>query len=142
MTEITEETLERLSQWVEFFSTEFVAETPMRIHGRGTDEGHGLGGPPFHPEFLTWLQAGDEREPSRAQRDARQRVTRVFRRIRSIAPREYFVLQLVCTRRMNIAEVTDVMNRRAEDGGHPERYTDRDVIALLSSGLDKAVKWY
>lgn len=139
---ITEETARRLTHWVEFFSIEYESEIPMRIHASGTDDGHGLGGPPFAPEFLRWLMAGDENERSRERKDTRTRITRVFRRIRNVAPREYFVLQLVCSQRMNIPEVTAQMNERALARGLDESYTDQDVVTLLSSALDKAVKWY
>lgn len=136
----TTEDLERLTERVQFYSTEYMAEIPMRIHSRGTDDGHGLGGPPYHPQFEAWLKAGEPNE--RRVDDHRMRVTRAFRKIRQIAPREYFVLQLICAKRMDIVEVTRIMNERAEKGGHPERYTPMVVTVLLSSALDKAEKWY
>jgi len=31
-------------------------EVPLRLHEYGTDSGHGLGGPPFHPKFESYLR--------------------------------------------------------------------------------------
>ncbi len=142
----------RAEQLIEFLSAEYIAEVPLRIHARGTDAGHGLGGPPFAHEFILWLDAGSNEERLKEKRarqrgehvtpDHRQRVTRVFRKIRAVAPREYYVLMLVCSKGMNIPEVVTAMNTRAESGGHPERYDERGVTALLMSALDKTSSWY
>lgn len=149
---LTDADKRRITLQVEFFSGELTAEVPRRIHVRGTDDGHGLGGPPFAPEFLSWIDAGSAQEANQERRlakrgiakshDPRQRATRAFRKVRRVAPREYFVLWLVCMKSMSVPTVTQVMNLRSEAGGHPERYTTDDVTLLLQSGLDKASKWY
>jgi hypothetical protein len=135
----TEADRRRISQLVEFFSDEYLSETPMRIHSMGTDDGHGLGGPPFHPEFVNWLQAGED---SDRKGDHRQRITRVFRKVRRVAPTEWYVLQMVCVQRIDIAHLVTLMNERAEAKGHPERYDAMGVTTLLMAALDKAYKWY
>jgi hypothetical protein len=33
------------------------AEVPLRMHDHGTDSGHGLGGPPFHPKLVSYLKS-------------------------------------------------------------------------------------
>lgn len=140
--------LERMHELVEFFSEEYAGEIPIRIHSRGTDDGHGLGGPPYHPDFVAWLEAGDVKrngkptESAKRLGDHRLRVTRSFRKVRRMAPTEWFVLQLVCVHRLDILQVVEVMNSRAEERNLPERYDARGVTALLSSALDKATKFY
>ena len=140
--------LERMQDLVEFFSATYYEELPTRIHMRGTDDGHGLGGPPFHPEFLAWLEAGAEKkngdpaESARRLADHRLRVTRAFRKVRKMAPTEWFVLQLVCIHHLDLVQVVEVMNQRAEQRGFEERYTALGVAALLASALDKAGKFY
>ena len=140
--------LERMHDLVEFFSAEYSDEIPMRIHSRGTDDGHGLGGPPFHPEFLAWLEAGDikkngdPKESAKRLGDHRLRVTRSFRKVRRMAPTEWFVLQLVCVHRLDVVRVVEVMNERAEQRDFPERYDAKGITTLLASALDKASKFY
>lgn len=146
------ETQKKAVEMIDFLSTEYIGELPIRIHMRGTDDGHGLGGPPFAPEFIRWLDAGSEAEDTKVRRaryrgetaflDHRQRVTRVFRKIRKVAPREYYVLSLATTKRMSVVQITNAMNDRAEKGGFPERYTVDGVTALLILALDKSEAWY
>jgi hypothetical protein len=47
--------LDETSFWLAQFREDWRLETPIRIHGFGVDDGHGLGGPPFHPEFEHYL---------------------------------------------------------------------------------------
>jgi hypothetical protein len=144
----SESELQRMSDLVEFFSASYADEIPTRIHSRGTDDGHGLGGPPFHPGFLAWLEAGDlyksgkPKESEKRRTDHRLRVTRAYRKVRRMAPTEWFVLQLVCVHHLDVQRVTEVMNQRAEDRGLDERYTSLGVTALLASALDKMSKFY
>lgn len=144
----SEAELQRMSDLVDFFASSYADEVPTRIHSRGTDDGHGLGGPPFHPGFLAWLEAGDvrkdgkPRESEKRLSDHRLRVTRAYRKVRRMAPTEWFVLQLVCVHHLDVVKVTEVMNQRAEDRGLEERYTSLGVTALLASALDKMSKFY
>lgn len=149
---VDEDTQKKAIEMIDFLATEYISELPMRIHMRGTDDGHGLGGPPFAPEFIRWIDAGSKVEDDQIRRaryrgetaflDHRQRVTRVFRKIRRVAPREYYVLSLATTKRMSVIQITNAMNRRAEKGNFPERYTVDGVTALLILALDKAESWY
>lgn len=149
---LDQEAIDKAEELLDFFATEYISELPMRIHMSGTDDGHGLGGPPFAPEFIKWLDAGSKQEDDKLRRaryrgetaftDHRQRVTRVFRKIRRVAPREYYVLSLAATKRMTVIQITIAMNKRAEEGNFPERYTVEGVTALLILALDKAESWY
>lgn len=149
---IDEAQLRRARELVAFLASEYYEEIPLRIHMRGTDNQSRLGAPPFAPEFIKWLEAGSDDEKYKEKRarqrgdytrhDHRQRVTRVMREIRRVAPREYFVLSLATMKGMEITQITSVMNERAELRGHDERYTHHDVAALLLLALSKAMAWY
>jgi hypothetical protein len=149
---LSDEQVRKANELLDFFATEYIGEIPLRIHMRGTDDGHGLGGPPFSPEFIRWIDAGSKQEDDKIRKaryrgdpaflDHRQRVTRVFRKIRRVAPREYYVLSLAATKGMTVTEISLAMNIRAEELGHPERYTPHGVTALLILALDKAATWY
>jgi hypothetical protein len=49
------ELIERTSGQIRFYRNDFESDTPIKIHGYGVDDGHGLGGPPLNPEFESWL---------------------------------------------------------------------------------------
>lgn len=149
---IDEAQLRRATELVSFLASEYYEEIPLRIHTRGTDNQSRIGAPPFAPEFIKWIDAGsdDERYKDKRARqrgeytshDHRQRVTRVMREIRRVAPREYFVLSLATTKAMSVGQIATAMNDRAEQRGLEERYTVNDVTALLLLALSKAVAWY
>ena len=141
------EQIERLNYWVAFFRGEYEGEIPMRIHAKtgGSEEGGGLGGPPFHPQFLAWLTASmrrpDDRRPYYNQ-SGHNRVTKVLRLIREVSPKEYFVLQRVINDHLSVQQTADRMNARSQERGLDEEWSYETVLALLMAGLDKASKWY
>jgi hypothetical protein len=154
----------RVENLLDFFHSELHGEYPMRIHSRDVDDGSKWGAPAFHPQFIRWLGAEYEhvgRDQSGVYHppDGRTRVTRVLRKIRQVAPREYYVLQLVLANGMSVNEATKRMTEReaqrneearseaARKGESPPVVEDHvydytEVLLLLLAGLDKAYKWY
>ena len=51
----SKEKLESTSFWLKHFREDWQLETPTKIHAYGVDDGHGLGGPPFHKEFEHYI---------------------------------------------------------------------------------------
>lgn len=145
----------------------YADEVPMAIHERGTDAGHGLGGPAFHPRFLSWLRdAGvcvcpetkpdgtpaphtcDRRFEGTARfRDPRReshprRLKRAFRQLRLLAPYDqYHLVFLVVARgRAFPAAVEQVNAARVARGEAP--MTQQEAALVLVAGTDLlAASW-
>lgn len=151
--------IEETSYWIREFRDDWNKEVPVRLHGYGTDAGHGLGGPPFNPEFEHWLgqicfcgrkynpKTGEKGCPSmeiqvsrNRNTESRQRTTRAFRKLRKMAPREFDVLYLMCALNASFWTTLTSLNQRAERLGKPT-YTPTDLMILVISGIDK-VRWY
>lgn len=154
----------RIENLLDFFHAELHGEYPMRIHSREVDDGSKWGAPAFHPQFIRWLNAeyekvGKDGTGKYHPPDGRTRVTRVLRKIRSVAPREYYVLQLVLSNGMSVNEATKRMTEREAQRNEEARseaqrkglpipqvedhvYGYTEVLLLLLAGLDKAYKWY
>lgn len=157
-----QEKIQETSHWIQEFRQDWVRETPLKMHAYGTDDGHGLGGPPFHPEFENWLGqicfcgrkynaiTGEkgcpslELQMSRRQSNslARQRTTRAFRKLRKVAPREFDALYLMCALQASFWTTLNALNERAERLDKPERYTPSDLMVLIVSGIDKVRHYY
>jgi len=155
--------IETTSQWVSFFRANWQMELPMAIHSRGVDDGHGLGSPPYHPEFERWLGpicfCGRKPDPNvlndrgcpssnipRGNKkdhnsDARLRTTKAFRKLRKVAPREFDALYLMCALSASFETAMQSLNERAERLDKPERYGPNEMVLLVVSGIDKLV-WY
>ena len=153
--------IEETSHWIAEFREDWGLETPIRIHAYGTDDGHGLGGPPFHPEFETWLgqicfcgrkfnpETGEKGCPSmelqiarNKNHESRRRTTRAFRKLRKVAPREFDALYLMCALQVSFWDTLRSLNDRAERLDKPERYTPSDLMVLIVSGIDKVRHYY
>lgn len=154
--------IEETSHWIAEFREDWGMEAPTRIHAYGTDDGHGLGGPPFHPEFSNWLgqicfcgrranpDTGEKACPSlelqirgrRQNSESRQRTTRAFRKLRKVAPREFDALYLMCALRASFWTTLTALNERAERLDKPERYSPDDLMILIVSGVDKVRAWW
>jgi hypothetical protein len=152
---IPEKTLRTAAEWIARFQQEWQEEVPMRIHARGVDAGHGLGSPPFHPEFERYIDASfdsskeerhDKKERGRADfsRNTPQavRLKRAFRRLRKMAPREFDALYMVVALGHTDVSAANELTLRAIRLGHPERYSLLETRLLILSGLDKIQKWY
>jgi hypothetical protein len=151
---ITPSRLARANRLIAQFSHDWRQEFPHKLHTYGPDDGHGLGGPAFHPDFIRFLgniphvcsdgACRNEMRRNEAGRnhDSRTRTTRAFRKVRRVAPREFDVLYLLCVLSYSVDDVVRALNQRAERLEKPERYDRRGVTYLALSGLDKASRWY
>ena len=140
---------------------DYASEVPTAIHERGTDSGHGLGGPAFHPRFISYLRdAGvcmcpetkpdgspqphycDRRfEGSARFREPRReshprRLKRAFRQLRLLAPHDqYHVCYLIVARGWTFPKALERINAsRLERGEAP--LTQRDAAVMVVAGID------
>ena len=163
MSEIEAE-VERLSQrmWRMLArGGDYVSEIPYAIHERGTDSGHGLGGPAFHPAFISYLVAAgvcmcpetkpdgtpqphycDRRfegtarmRPSRHETHPR-RLKRAFRQLRLLAPYDqYHACYLITARSRTFAQAQEQVNTaRLARGEVP--LTPTDMAIMVVAGID------
>lgn len=140
--------LQQTAQWLQFFADEWTGEVPLRVHGGGVDDGHGLGGPAFHADFIRWLgpictcPACHRETQKRRNSESRTRATRAFRKLRKVAPREFDVLYSICVLRNSINGTAEFLTSRAVRLDKPERYDRTSVILLAISGVDKLRSFY
>jgi len=120
------------------FIPEWRDEFPMRIHERGFAED---GTPAMTGEFMRWLNRGITKRDDEDLSDTRLRLTRAMRRLRKVAPREHEALWLIL-RGQSIADVSRWLNERAIRLGHPERYSMKDTMVIVASGVHKLAFWY
>lgn len=140
---------------------DYVSEVPYAIHERGTDIGHGLGGPAFHPRFLAYLKdAGvclcpetkpdgtpqphfcDRRFEGQAKfREARKeshprRLKRAFRQLRLLAPYDqYHICYLIVARQCSFPQALDQVNSaRLARGENPLSLEDGALVVV--TGID------
>lgn len=128
-------------RWAHQLGSDWEREAPIRIHDStlaadGTHE--------WHPDFEKWLIEGDGRGSRNSSQ--RLRTTKVMRRLRRVAVREYEVLYRVLVLHERLEETTVWLNDRAErnsipfpphrpDGPH---YIRKDALALFICGIDFA----
>ena len=135
---IPSQTVDKAARDIAVLSAEWQGEHPLRIHMRalGPD-----GCPQLAPEFLRWLSRGTERARDEDHSETKLRLTRSMRNLRNIAPREHDVLHRVFAGETT-EQICDWLNERAIRGGHPERYSLKDTVVLIVSGVDKLAVWY
>jgi len=140
---------------------DYVSEVPYAIHERGTDSGHGLGGPAFHPRFLAYLRdAGvctcpetkpdgtpqphfcDRRFAGQARfRDPKRethprRLKRAFRQLRLLAPYDqYHATYLVVARGVPFPAAVEQVNAHRLARGELA-LDQRDAAVMLIAGVD------
>lgn len=134
--------IEDTARWMGEFAAEWRNEIPTKIHGGGLDPG---GAPEMHSEFWRWLTRNDRPDdPRDVQRNPenRLRITRAMRSLRKQAPREYEVVYRVMVLGEHPSATAKWLTERAIKGGHPERYSPKDVVAICVSGVDKLRNWY
>jgi hypothetical protein len=146
---------------------DYAGEAPMAIHERATDSGHGLGGPAFHPRFLSYLRdagvcmcepewpdgtprphacdrrfAGSAkfREPRRETHP--RRLKRAFRQLRLLAPfDQYHIVFLVIARGRPFPDALAQVNEARLARGD-EALTQQDGAVMLVAGTDLlAASW-
>ena len=145
---IKQSDLQQTAQWLQFFADEWIGEVPIRVHAGGVDDGHGLGGPAFHADFIRWLGRicpcpdCHREEKKRGNSESRTRATRSFRKLRKVAPREFDVMYSLCVLRNSIQGTAEFLTNRAIRLEKPERYDRTAVILLAISGVDKLRSFY
>ena len=132
--------IEQTSRYLQYLVPEFRDEIPLKMHNL-----HDLaadGTPRLTGEFSDWLYRGAQRRrQDESPTDATLRLKRAMRVLRGVAPREHDVMWRTL-RGESVESTLAWLNDRAERGGHPERYTTKDVIVLIASGTDKLALWY
>ena len=143
-----EHVLEQTRFWLRYFADEWVGETPLKIHTRDTDDGHGLGGPAFHYEFVRWLgpicNCPDCIREDRRKRNAEGRLntTRAFRKLRKVSPREFDALYCYVVLRMPLENIVASFNNDAERLNKTERYNLAGILTLIVLGTEKVRAWW
>lgn len=141
-TPIPQSVLEETARHLAEFKREWHGESPLKIHSRDLDHG---GTPRWTPLFVGWLLRGpqyDSTDQHRNDPQTRLRLTRAFRTLRHVAPREFEVLYRMMVLDESVESTQAWLNARAERGGHHERYSAKDVIVIVISAIDKITYWY
>lgn len=133
---ITPAQLKTTGFWLDRFRDMLVANPPIRLHARSLDYD---GNPDWHPEFMHWISGTSGRTEGS---EDRARLRRALKRLRERSLRESEVLEKVLVQGMPIPEVTDWLNLRSVQGGHPERYTVDTTLVILYAAVDKACSWW
>ena len=135
----SEETMRQAAWWATWLAQDWRADYPLHIHSSNVAIDGSL---EWHPDFARWMS----NKTYQGTDDKRLRTTRVMRRLRRHAVREYEVLYRVLIQGDRFSDVTRWLNERAArnnieypahrpDGPH---YTERDTIALFIAGVDYA----
>jgi hypothetical protein len=119
--------------------SQWIAEAPLRVHSSSIAAD---GSPEWHPSFARWLMRS-ERPPALGG-DETLRTTRVMRKLRKVAVREYEVCYRLLILHDTVASTTRWLNERARANGIPlpprrdVHYVEKDTIALFVVGIDWA----
>lgn len=123
--------------WGRFLGEEWsrdFAEAPVKLHQTslapdGTHE--------WERSFLDWLEGRNADE-------ARQRTTKVMRKLRRVSPRAYEVLYRAMVQGEGFESITTWLNERAVrnniplPSGKSVHYTQKDAVALFIAGVSYA----
>jgi len=132
--------MKQTAHWASWFAADWRREFPLQIH---TSSIAADGSPEWHPDFTRWLTGSKTHKRNDEQR---LRTTRVMRRLRRVAVREYEVLYRILVLNERLEETTRWLNERAArnnvafpahrpTGPH---YIDRDTLAIFIAGIDYA----
>jgi hypothetical protein len=138
------------------------SEAPYRLHDRGTDSGHGLGGPPLSQPFIAYIgqlctcgRKRDEDDPNdhgcspagavffrpSDRKSHPRRLKRALRKLRSIAPAEYDAVFLMTLRDFTWHEARERINAgRVLHRQHP--YSEAEFVILTVAGTSKLVELF
>lgn len=130
--------LDRTARNIQYLRPEMVDELPLKLHQRQLAPD---GSPQLSGEMLAWLNQTAGRHPDMHPTDDSLRLKRAMRMLRKVAPREHDVVWRIL-RGETVESVRQWLNQRAEQLGHPERYSTKDVTVLIASGVDKLSTWY
>lgn len=121
--------------WGSFLGAEWIKDFPDRLHDAGLS---GDGTPQrWSADFEKWIE-GATSEGNRG------RTTRVMRRLRRVAPREFEVMYRAMVLGQGFGEITEWLNERAVKNriplpaGRSEHYRLKDAVALFIAGVDYA----
>lgn len=143
----------------------YVSEVPLRLHEKGPDSGHGLGGPALHPKLIAYLKDagvcfcdetwpdGQERQhacdrrfadkPARFQGSKFQnhprRLKRALRQLRLIAPQEFDAIYLMLARGRTWHQAFEQINSSRSTKGR-DLYSEMEFMVLTIAGFDKLVE--
>ena len=136
----SETVLAQTAHWAQWFSADWRQEVPTRIHSSDIAVD---GGPEWHPDFMKWITR-DEHPRGRNNDDNRLRTTKVMRRLRHLAVREYEICFRILVHGERIPDTTRWLNERAVRNNIPfpphrpegPHYTEKDTVALFICGID------
>lgn len=122
--------------WGRFLGDEWVRDfrdVPMQLHASSLADD---GTPQWQKAFGDWLDGRNESE-------ARQRTTKVMRKLRRASPRAYEVLYRAMVEGESFEAITTWLNERAirNNIAMPERgfhYARKDAVALFLAGVSYA----
>lgn len=128
-------TIKEAAHWGTFLGAEWIRDFPDRMHDHGLV---GDGTPQrWSADMAKWIDnAADEGN--------RGRTTRVMRRLRRVAPREYEVMYQAMVLGENFEAITAWLNARAirndipVPAGRSVHYRLKDTVALFIAGVDYA----
>lgn len=131
--------------WASQFGSDWKQEIPIRIHCAEIGDD---GCPKWHPDFEKWLTS--DRMYRRKNDEQRLRTTKVMRRLRRVAVREYEVLYRVLVLGERLEETTRWLNERAERNAIPlpshrpngPHYIQKDALALVIAGIAYAKEYW
>jgi hypothetical protein len=136
--------LQRTARWGAYFAETWAVEAPVRIHSSAIGDD---GSPRWHPDFERWLTMEEGKKGDRRPEE-QLRTSKVMRRLRRVAIREYEVLYRMLIMRATVEETATWLNQRATDNGiplpagRPVHYRDKDTVALLVSGVAWALHYW
>ena len=125
--------IQRTERWGAYFAETWVNESPLRIHSSAVADD---GSPQWSPGFERWLTMEEGRRGERRPEE-QLRTSRVMRRLRRAAIREYEVMYRVLVLHETVPQATAWLNARAADHGIPlpsgrsVHYREKDTAALL-----------
>lgn len=142
--------------WLSEYRQDWRGEVPTRLHEKGT---FGLGSaPPFSSEFIGYVGFIECKQPgcshcakqrARVHRqkhfrhdDSRYRTSKAFRKLRSVAPREFDALYMYCVLGFTTFDIARSMNEEMARKQKDERFFPESIALLLYSGVDKAMGWW
>ena len=130
--------LDHVSRELAMFAARWSEEIPSKIHGSTLGDD---GRPRWDGEFAAWMVKGPWWRGDDSPASAQLRITRAMRNLRKVAPREYDVIRRAFTGE-SVEQINAWLNDRSIRGGHRERYTRKDTVVLIVSGVDKLAHWY
>ena len=123
--------LEQALYWARLMTLEWQKTHPDAVQGEGQ----------WAKQLADWITLSGYTDDTRT--------TRVMKRLRRVAPREYEVVFRAMIRGESFGEITQWLNERAErneipvpEGKDGKHYVERDAVALFLAGVEFARTYY